>query len=47
MDLPEFEDSKFIINVKQHMLIFIASNQVLTYLNFNEIYVTKETICKF
>lgn len=45
MDLPEFEDSKFIMNIKQHMLIiFKISNQLLTNLNFNAIYVTKERI---
>lgn len=45
MDLPEFEDSKFIMNVKQHTLKnFKISNQVLTYLNFNAIYITKESI---
>lgn len=47
MDLPEFEDRKFIMNVKQMLIIFKISNlsnQVLTNFTFNAIYITKERI---
>lgn len=47
MDLPEFEDRKFIMNIKHMLIIFKISNpsnQVLTYLTFHTIYITKERI---
>ena len=46
MDLPEFEDSKFIVNTKYHMLI-IFKVLVFTNLNFKLTYLTKDVMCTF